>query len=106
MKHARLEDMTLDQLVDRFAEIGIAQDQAELMGEIRKFNKLFDQMHAVDIELRARSTQARLALLRLFDHENTTRQRRDIRFITSSSKRRRTMMASAQRNTIRVIISC
>ncbi|MGB6174903.1 MAG: DUF2019 domain-containing protein [Methylocella sp.] len=70
MRQSDLKSMTVDQLVGRFAEIGIAQDQAELMGEIRKFNKLFDQMHAVDIELRARSTQARLALLRLFDHEN------------------------------------
>ena len=67
---AKLNDLTVDELVNRFAEIGIAQDQAELMGEIRKFNKLFDQMHAVDIELRARGTQARLALLRLFGHEN------------------------------------
>jgi hypothetical protein len=40
------------------------------MGEVGKFNRLFDQMHAVDIELRARGLAARLALLRLFDHPN------------------------------------
>ena len=56
--------------VDRFAEIGVDQDQALLYDEIGRFNKLFDQMHAVDNELRARGTQARLALLRLFDHPN------------------------------------
>jgi len=60
--------MSVDELVERF--VGIAQDQAELMGEIGKFNRLFDQMYAVDIELRARGPAARLALLRLFDHPN------------------------------------
>jgi hypothetical protein len=70
MKHARLEEMTVDQLVDRFAEIGVAQDQAELLGEIGKFTRLFDKMHLVDIELRARGLTARLALLRLFEHQN------------------------------------
>ncbi len=62
--------MTVDQLVDRFAEIGVAQDQAELLGEIGKFTRLFDKMHLVDIELRARGLTARLALLRLFEHQN------------------------------------
>jgi Domain of unknown function (DUF2019) len=70
MKHASLGDMTVNQLVDRFADIDVAQDQALLYDEIGKFNRLFDQMHAVDIELRARGTEARLALLRLFDHPN------------------------------------
>jgi hypothetical protein len=44
MKRIRLEDATVDQLVERFAEIGVAQDQAELMGEMGKFNRLFGQM--------------------------------------------------------------
>ncbi|HEV7909773.1 MAG TPA: DUF2019 domain-containing protein [Methylocella sp.] len=57
-------------LVDRLAEIGVAQDQALLYDEIGKFNRLFDQMHAADIELRARGPAARLALLRLFDYQN------------------------------------
>lgn len=70
MKPVRLEKLTVDQLVERFAEIGVAQDQALLYDEIGKFNRLFDQMHAVDIELRARGPAARLALLRLLDHPN------------------------------------
>jgi Domain of unknown function (DUF2019) len=41
--------MTVDRSVDRFAEIGVAQDQALLYDEIGKFNRLFDQMHLVDI---------------------------------------------------------
>ncbi len=70
MRPVALEKLTVDQLVDRFTEIGIAQDKAELMGEVGKFNRLFDQMHLVDIELRARGLAARQALLRLFDHQN------------------------------------
>jgi hypothetical protein len=70
VKPVGLEKLTVDQLVERFADIGVAQDQALLYDEIGKFNRLFDQMHAVDIELRARGSAARLALLRLFDHPN------------------------------------
>lgn len=70
MSRVKLEAMNVDQLVDRFEQIGVEQDQALLYDEIPRFNKLFDQMHAVDNELRARGPQARLELLRLFDHQN------------------------------------
>jgi hypothetical protein len=62
--------MSVDELVERFAEIGIAQDQAELMGEIGKFNSLYRQMDATEKELRRRGREARLALLHLYDHPN------------------------------------
>jgi len=62
--------MTVDQLVDRFAEIGIAQYDAAMGGATRESNQLYGQMDAVDKELRARGQQARLALLRLYDHPN------------------------------------
>ena len=62
--------MTVDQLVDRFAEIGVAQNTAELMGKISKYNKLYRQMKDVDTELRARGEDARRALLRLYSHPN------------------------------------
>ncbi len=70
MKRVKLEDMTVDELVDRFAEIGVAQDKAELMGGISKFNKLYGQMKEVDTELRARGEDARRALLRPYSHPN------------------------------------
>ncbi len=60
-----LKDFTVDQLVDRFAEIGIAQDQALLYDEPQKFNRLFSEMNELDQELRRRGQHARLALLRL-----------------------------------------
>jgi len=62
--------MTVDQLVARFAEIGIVQYQVLLGGATREFKRLFDQMNAVDKELRARGQQARLAQVRLYDHPN------------------------------------
>ncbi len=70
MKPVNLEEMTIDELVERFAEIGIAQDQAELTGEIGKFNRLYRQMDATEKEIRKRGRDARLSLLRLYDHPN------------------------------------
>ncbi len=70
MKQVKLEELTIDELLERFAEIGVAQDKAELMGEISKYNSLYRQMDDVDQELRKRGTSARLALLRLYSHPN------------------------------------
>jgi Domain of unknown function (DUF2019) len=65
MKGVKLQELMIDELVKRFAELGIAQDNAELYGEIPKYNRLFKEMEAVDQELRARGRVARLALLRV-----------------------------------------
>lgn len=65
-----LDELTVDQLVDRFAEIGVAQDQALLYDEHKKFRRLYSEMNDVDQELRRRGLGARLALLRLYDHPN------------------------------------
>ncbi len=70
MKHADLKSLTVRQLVDRFAEIGIAQDEAILYDEHRRYRQLFVEMNAVDAELRSRGVEARRALLRLYDHPN------------------------------------
>jgi hypothetical protein len=58
VKRLKLEKMSVDELVERFAEIAIAQDQAELMGEIGKFNSLYRQMDATEKELRTRGREA------------------------------------------------
>jgi len=57
-------------LLERFTAIALEQDQALLMDEIARFNKLFDQMDAVKKELRSRSGDQRRALLALYDHPN------------------------------------
>jgi hypothetical protein len=65
-----LQGLTVDQLVQRFIEIGIAQDQAERYENYDEYNRLYALMTAVDNELRARGNDARLALLKLYDHAN------------------------------------
>jgi hypothetical protein len=70
MKHINFAVMSIDQLVDRFAEIGIAQYDALLYDQLSKFKKLYWQMDSVDKELRSRGRQARLALLPLYQHPN------------------------------------
>jgi hypothetical protein len=63
-----LSQMTDDQLVDRFAEIGVAQEVA-LDGQGRKkYNRLYGQMDDVDNELRRRGLSSRLKLTTLFSH--------------------------------------
>ncbi len=70
MKRFTLEDMTVDQLVTRFIEIGSAQDEAILDDDIGKFNHLFDKMVAVEEELKTRAGDQRRALVHLYDHPN------------------------------------
>jgi hypothetical protein len=65
-----LQGLTVDQLVQRFIEIGIAQDQAERYENYDEYNRLYALMTAVDNELRARGNDARLVLLKLYDHPN------------------------------------
>ena len=70
MKRCDLTDLTLDQLVDRYAEIGVAQYDVLRNKPISQFRPLFDRQIEVDEELRRRGVEARLALLRLYDHPN------------------------------------
>jgi hypothetical protein len=55
-------------LVERFTAIGLEQDKALLRNEHAKFNRLFDEMEAVEQELKTRRGDQRRALLRLYDH--------------------------------------
>ncbi len=66
----KLHELTVDQLVQRFAEIGVAQDQALLYDRHAEFRRLFRQMNAIDNELQRRGNDARSALLRLYGHPN------------------------------------
>jgi hypothetical protein len=81
MSAVDLKAMTVDQLVDQFAMVAEAQEEAILgstSGEddptrasaVEKMRELAAQLHAVDDELRARGHEVRLALLRLYDHDN------------------------------------
>ena len=70
MKGTKLHEMTVAQLVNRFAEIGVAQYDALLGGAVGEFNQLYRQMDGIDKELRVRGEKARLALLPLYEHPN------------------------------------
>jgi hypothetical protein len=70
VKRLTLQDLSVDQLLERFTAIALQQDQALLMDEIARFNKLYDEMGAVKIELKRRPGDQRRALLALYDHPN------------------------------------
>jgi hypothetical protein len=70
MKRTNLPDMTAGELVERFIVIGLDQDKALLRGEDAKFNRLFDEMVAIEQKLRVRDGDQRRELLRLYDHPN------------------------------------
>lgn len=66
----RIEKMSVDRLVERFADLCLDQDRALLYSDAGKFNKLFRQMVAVRNELKKRPGDQRRALLALYNHEN------------------------------------
>lgn len=65
-----LKAMTVDQLVARFVEICLRQDEALLEEDLAKFRRLFEQMRAVLDELKSRPDDQRTALIPLYEHPN------------------------------------
>lgn len=65
-----LKRLSVAQLVERYAEIGIAQDKALLYDQTSTYNRLYGRKHAIEDELRDRDGDQRQALLALFDHPN------------------------------------
>jgi hypothetical protein len=70
MKQIELSDMTTTDLVERFAQIGVAQGKALLRGEHAKFNRLFGQMADISNELKQRDGDQRRALMALYNYQN------------------------------------
>lgn len=65
-----LSTIKTSELVSRFAKITLAQDDALLANDHRKYRRLFDAMMDVAAELRQRPGDQRRELARLFDHPN------------------------------------
>jgi hypothetical protein len=65
-----LAAITVEELVDHFAGIAIAQDEALLDRDNVQFSRLYQQMEEVNNELKARAGDQRRALLALYDHPN------------------------------------
>ncbi len=70
MKPIKPDQMTVDQLVERFIKLALEQDDALLGDDIAKVNHLFDQLEIIEAELKRRPGDQRRALLRLYDHSN------------------------------------
>lgn len=70
MKRIALQEMTVEQLVERFATMALEQDEALLMDEIGKYNRLYDKMEELEQELKGRDSDQRRLLLSLLDHPN------------------------------------
>ena len=70
VRELKLDWMTVDQLVERFAALALEQDRALLEENIKRVNQLYDALKDVEGELKLRSGDQRRALLRLYDHKN------------------------------------
>jgi Domain of unknown function (DUF2019) len=70
MKRIALRGMTVPQLVERFTEDALKQFKAELYNETAKYNRLVDDMLAIEQELKHRPGDQRTALVPLFVHPN------------------------------------
>ncbi len=70
MKPAKVEGMTVTQLVEYFMAIALAQDEAMRIDDSATYNRLFRQMEVVEKELEAHTGDQRQALLPLLDHPN------------------------------------
>jgi hypothetical protein len=66
----KLENLTVDELVQRFIAIAFDQVKAEPYGDLRKMRALYWKMGAAGNELRARPGDQRRALLPLLRHGN------------------------------------
>ena len=70
MKATNLSEKPIDQLVQRFIEIGLAQDKAQFDDEIAIYNRLFREKTSILSELKSRKGDQRRVLLPLYKHPN------------------------------------
>jgi hypothetical protein len=70
MKRTGLQDMTVDELVERFLAIALGQSEAIAYDDSPKFRKLFRQEIDVVAELMLRAGDQRHALMPLYGHPN------------------------------------
>jgi hypothetical protein len=65
-----LNARTLPELISRYIEIGIEQDEAILERNNKKYNRLFEEKTRITEELKGRDGDLRTALLDLYDYPN------------------------------------
>ena len=67
-----LSKATVDQLVAVFTAMAAGQDEALKHFDTRRYNRLYDQMTKVIMELKSRDGDRRKALMPLYQHPNPT----------------------------------
>ncbi len=70
MTSATLNRLSVEELVEKFISMALAQDEALLDDEHGKYNLLFDQMEEVKEALKGLGDDERRALLPLLEHRN------------------------------------
>jgi hypothetical protein len=70
MTLSNVKKMTMDELVERFVAIAVAQDEAIFNDDNPKYNRLYRQMDDVRNELKSRPGDQRSALIPLYEHPN------------------------------------
>jgi hypothetical protein len=70
MRKIDLTILTINELVDRFTEIGLAEDAARNKDDLAAYKRMYFQMSAINKELKVRGWEARLALTTLYTHPN------------------------------------
>ena len=66
----RASSMTSEQIVARFVEISIQQDEAILANEVARFNRLYSDKVVLVEELKSRAGDQRQLLTGLYQHPN------------------------------------
>ena len=70
MTSTSAKGLTTDQLVQKFARLSHEMGAAVLDSETRHFNRMFPEMEAIDLELRSRGRDARIALSPLLEDKD------------------------------------
>ena len=70
MKNDPIAGASTPDLVSRFQQCALEQDEALLDDELSKYNRLYREMDVIKNELKARPGDQRTALLPLLDHPN------------------------------------
>ncbi len=70
MKQNELRNLTAAQLAQRFENLALEQDEAELGFDTTKVNRIYWQLDAIKNELKSRDGDQRHVLLPLYSHPN------------------------------------
>lgn len=70
MRSKASDKINVEELVEEFVALGIAQDDALLDDDYTRFNRLYGKLERVEAELKGRPGDARRELMRLYGHPN------------------------------------